>query len=311
MTVSVVIAQIVVLLLACFSPVALVAAVIPGRGHALFKTWATQMATHLVRKAAYSLILAVLLAVLSALQGATSDLGWLMSFGLQAALMWTVFLKRHALSGQLVAAVTGEHPEREASLKRLLGLAYTARAISPARRPASTPRPSPTSRAAPVSPAAAPVLVETGAAPVPASAPDAGEPTTVRSTATHRPTPTEGPRDREPTATVETGARRGERPGHRRGRSEREPRTDRVETPLERRTAAAPPATRRTPPEEPPASGPPPARRPGAPAPAPGRAPAQRPAGRPSPADLERDRIPGQPSPPEPASDDRDSGRDR
>ncbi len=61
--VSVLMAQMVVLLLAGFSPVALIAAIIPGRGHELFKTWAGQLATYLVRKAAYSLVLAVLLAV--------------------------------------------------------------------------------------------------------------------------------------------------------------------------------------------------------------------------------------------------------
>ena len=78
--VSVLLAQMVVLLLAAFAPVALVAAIIPGRGHELFKTWAGQLATYLVRKAAYSLVLAVLLAVIAALQDATTNLGWLLSF---------------------------------------------------------------------------------------------------------------------------------------------------------------------------------------------------------------------------------------
>ena len=41
---SVVLSQVVVLLLACFSPVALVAGIIPGRGHDLFRTWASHMA---------------------------------------------------------------------------------------------------------------------------------------------------------------------------------------------------------------------------------------------------------------------------
>lgn len=134
LSLSVVLAQLVVLLLACFSPVALVAAVIPGRGHELFKTWASHLGTYLVRKAAYSLILAVLLAVLNALQTATGNLGWLMSFGLQGALLWMVFLQRHKLAARLVATVSGQAPEREAQLRRLLGVAYATRAVTPARR---------------------------------------------------------------------------------------------------------------------------------------------------------------------------------
>ena len=137
---SVVLSQVMVLLLACFSPVALVAGVVPGRGHDLFRVWASQLTTFLVRKAAYSLVLAVLLAVLAALQDAASDLGWLMSFALQTALTWTVFLQRHRLAGQLGAAISGQHPEREAQLRRLLGLGYATRLINPARRPPTPPR---------------------------------------------------------------------------------------------------------------------------------------------------------------------------
>jgi hypothetical protein len=132
--VSVLLAQMVVLLLAGFAPVALVAAIIPGRGHELFKTWAGQLATYLVRKAAYSLVLAVLLAVVAALQDATTSLGWLLSFTLQSMLMWMVFLHRHKLAGQLTAAITGQQPAREAQLRKLLGIAYLARQASPARR---------------------------------------------------------------------------------------------------------------------------------------------------------------------------------
>ena len=140
---SVVLSQVMVLLLACFSPVALVAGIVPGRGHDLFRVWASQLTTFLVRKAAYSLVLAVVLSVLTALQDAASDLGWLMSFGLQTALTWTVFLQRHRLAGQVGAAISGQHPEREAQLRRLLGLGYASRLIKPARRrsaPTSPPR---------------------------------------------------------------------------------------------------------------------------------------------------------------------------
>ena len=144
LSVGVLLSQVIVLLLACFAPVALVAAVIPGRGHHAFKAWAARLASYLVRKAAYSLVLAVILAVLAALQDATSNLGWLMSFGLQALLLWTVYLQRHALTAQLIGTVTGHQPERDAQLRRLLGLRYAARAITPAarRRPAAVMRPS-------------------------------------------------------------------------------------------------------------------------------------------------------------------------
>jgi hypothetical protein len=140
--VSVLLAQMVVLLLAGFAPVALVAAIIPGRGHELFKTWAGQLATYLVRKAAYSLVLAVLLAVIAALQDATTNLGWLLSFALQSMLMWMVFLHRHKLAGQITAAISGQQPGREAQLRRVLGVAFLARQVNPARRRAR-PRPGP------------------------------------------------------------------------------------------------------------------------------------------------------------------------
>jgi hypothetical protein len=98
------------------------------------------LATHLVRKAAYSLILAVLLAVLAALQDATTNLGWLLSFAMQSMLMWMLFLHRNQLAGQLIAAVSGQQPAREAQLRKLLGVAYLARQINPARR-RTRPRP--------------------------------------------------------------------------------------------------------------------------------------------------------------------------
>jgi len=84
LSIGVILAQVLVLLLLAFAPVALVAGIYPGRGHDLFRGWLSRLATFLVRKAIYSLILAVLLAVVAALQDATSNLGWLLSFGLQA-----------------------------------------------------------------------------------------------------------------------------------------------------------------------------------------------------------------------------------
>ena len=120
LSIGVILAQVLLLLLLAFSPVALIAAVIPGRGHDFFKGWLEKLAGYLLRKAAYSLILAVLLAVTGALQGATAQLGWLMSFGLQSLFFWAVFLQRKALTDSLIGIATGPRaPGRDASLKLL------------------------------------------------------------------------------------------------------------------------------------------------------------------------------------------------
>lgn len=120
LSVGVILAQVLLLLLLAFSPVALIAAVIPGRGHDFFKGWLEKLAGYLLRKAAYSLILAVLLAVTAALQSATDQLGWLMSFGLQSLFFWAVFLQRKTLADSLIGIATGpKAPGRDASLKLL------------------------------------------------------------------------------------------------------------------------------------------------------------------------------------------------
>jgi len=127
--VGVILAQVLLLLLLAFSPVALVAAAIPGRGHAFFRGWLEKLAGFLLRKAAYSLVLAILLAVNGALAAATDSLGWLMSFGLQALFFWAVFLQRKALVEGLAGIATGPSaPGREGSL-RLLALYYGARRL--------------------------------------------------------------------------------------------------------------------------------------------------------------------------------------
>jgi hypothetical protein len=135
LSVGVILAQVLLLLLLAFAPVALVAAAIPGRGHAFFRGWLEKLAGYLLRKAAYSLMLAVLLAVNAALAEATSALGWLMSFGLQALFFWAVFLQRRALAESLVGIATGKGaPGREGTL-RVLGLYYGARTLTrPLRR---------------------------------------------------------------------------------------------------------------------------------------------------------------------------------
>jgi len=130
LSVGVILAQVLLLLLLAFAPVALVAAAIPGRGHAFFRGWLEKLAGYLLRKAAYSLLLAILLAVNGALASATDSLGWLMSFGLQALFFWAVFLQRRALSESLIGIATGPRaPGREGAL-RVLGLYYGARTVT-------------------------------------------------------------------------------------------------------------------------------------------------------------------------------------
>lgn len=125
LSVAVILAQVIVLLLLAFAPVALVLAVFPGRGHEFFLSWLTRLATFLLRKAIYSLILAVLLAVAAALDSASADLGWLMSFGLEATFFWAVFLYRNQLTSRLSLATTG-HSGNEGSNALKLAYLYTA-----------------------------------------------------------------------------------------------------------------------------------------------------------------------------------------
>lgn len=126
---GIILAQVLLLLLLAFAPVALVAAAIPGRGHAFFKGWLEKLGGYLLRKAAYSLILAVLLAVAGALASATSAMGWLMSFGLQALFFWAVFLQRKSLAESLIGIATGPGaPGREGTL-RVMALYAGARTM--------------------------------------------------------------------------------------------------------------------------------------------------------------------------------------
>jgi TrbL/VirB6 plasmid conjugal transfer protein len=123
---GVILAQILLLLLLAFAPVALIIAVFPGRGHDFFRAWLTKLASFLARKVLYSLILAVLLAVCQAVEDATSNLGWLLSFALQAAFLWAVFLQRHRLASDLLAATTGSRDGSDGT-SRLQTLYYTTR----------------------------------------------------------------------------------------------------------------------------------------------------------------------------------------
>ncbi len=99
--------------LLCLAPVALLLAVFPGRGHDFFRSWLAKLAGYLARKVIYSLILAIVLAVCQALDDATSNLGWLLAFVLQAAFLWTVFIQRDRLTRDLLAATAGPGAAQE------------------------------------------------------------------------------------------------------------------------------------------------------------------------------------------------------
>ncbi len=166
LSIGVILAQVLVLLLLAFAPVALVAGIYPGRGHDLFRGWLARLATFLVRKAIYSLILAVLLAVVAALQDATSNLGWLLSFGLQALFLWAVFLYRHQLTAAATSATTGHQAGRteRLSLPSLYWASRLSRALpGGSGRPRSGP---------PTPPPPAPAPASTGAQPASTAAPD-------------------------------------------------------------------------------------------------------------------------------------------
>lgn len=140
---GVILAQILLLTLLCFAPVALVLAVFPGRGHDFFRSWVAKLAGYLATKVIYSLILAIVLAVCQALVDATSDLGWLLAFVLQAAFLWTVFIQRHRLTRDLLTATAGPRAAQEQS-NRLQILYYATRLTQMTRgRKKSSPAPPP------------------------------------------------------------------------------------------------------------------------------------------------------------------------
>jgi len=129
---GVILAQILLLTLLCLAPVALLLAVFPGRGHDFFRSWIAKLAGYLARKVLYSLILAIVLAVCQALDEATSNLGWLLAFVLQAAFLWTVFLQRKRLTSDLLTATAGSRTVGEGAT-RLQGLYFASRLAGLAR----------------------------------------------------------------------------------------------------------------------------------------------------------------------------------
>ena len=124
LAVGVILAQILLLTLLAFAPVALLIGIFPGRGHDFFRAWISKLAAYLARKVIYSLILAVILAVCRALDDATSNLGWLLAFALQAAFLWSVFLQRNRLTTDLLGGTVGSRAARESTNSRLANLFY-------------------------------------------------------------------------------------------------------------------------------------------------------------------------------------------
>ncbi len=139
---GVILAQILLLMVLLLAPFALVIAVFPGRGHAFFRAWIGKLAGYLARKVVYSLILTVILAVCQALDDATSNLGWLLAFTLQAAFLWAVFLQRNKLAGDLLAATAGPQAAQNETGK-LQTLYYATRLMQMAKRRRKPPPPPP------------------------------------------------------------------------------------------------------------------------------------------------------------------------
>jgi hypothetical protein len=104
---AVVLAQLIALVLLAFAPIALVVGVFPGGGHDAFRSWLTRLATAVFIKAVYSLVIAVVVTVAAALGQATSGLGFLMAFGLQAVFFWALFLYRKQIVSRLLSATVG------------------------------------------------------------------------------------------------------------------------------------------------------------------------------------------------------------
>jgi hypothetical protein len=153
LSVAVILAQVVVLLLLAFAPVALVIGVFPGRGHDFFRSWLTKLAAFLLRKAIYSLILAVLLTIVAAVGDATASLGWLMGWGLQGAFFWAVLIWRKQLLGQITRATAGATGDQGGGLGRFASgyaVAHTAGRFWRRHRPSigGTPTAAPKARPA-------------------------------------------------------------------------------------------------------------------------------------------------------------------
>ena len=105
---AVVLLQAVALLIFAFAPAALIAAVVPGRGHDVFATWAKRLGGALLLKALLSLMFGIVLAIGAAVLvagkaggGGAGGMGWLTGFFLYAAFFWTVLVFYSRIFGGL------------------------------------------------------------------------------------------------------------------------------------------------------------------------------------------------------------------
>lgn len=196
---GVILAQILLLTLLAFAPVALLIGIFPGRGHDFFGAWIAKLASYLARKIIYSLILAIVLAVCQALDDATSNLGWLLAFALQAAFLWTVFLQRNRLAADLMAATVGPRAANDGT-SRLANLYYATRL---ARMTALSHIPWRSTPPNPPTPSLGPASSPGDLPPLSARSADSGPPpSTGRSGPGPHETPTRGPG--APTASADT-----------------------------------------------------------------------------------------------------------
>ena len=276
---GVILAQILLLTLLAFAPVALLIGIFPGRGHDFFRAWISKLASYLARKVIYSLILAVVLAVCQALDDATSNLGWLLAFALQAAFLWAVFLQRNKLAADLMAATVGPRAANDGT-GRLANLYYSTRLARMMALPQAPWRSTPPRPLTPSSIAQSGAL-SPGEPPPSGGAPSSEEPPPSTGTSGPRSheTPTHGPG--APTAGAGTQSPTGESPSP--GEASPAP--------------SAPPSSGGSPS---PAEGPPP--QPGSPHP-PGEEPKASPEGAHTPRPRSGVPIPAQGSPETPATD--------
>jgi hypothetical protein len=136
---GVIVSQLLLLLMLSFAPVTLLIGIFPGRGHDFFRAWLGKLVGYLARKVICSLILAVTLAVCQALADATSNLGWLLAFALQATFLWMVFVQRERLTTDLLKATVGPSAAYDKT-NRLQTLYYSTRLAQIADEPKDRPR---------------------------------------------------------------------------------------------------------------------------------------------------------------------------
>lgn len=98
---AIVLLQAVALLIFAFAPVALLAAVVPERGHDVFWTWLRRLGGALITKALLSLLLGIVLALGAAVLAAGQQSGWFAAFFLYSAFFWVVLVYYQRIFGGL------------------------------------------------------------------------------------------------------------------------------------------------------------------------------------------------------------------